>query len=78
MSRAPGSRSGQGEECPGRPWVGVLVGDIGLFGGWSSSGFSVFGAGNLVSWGAMGLCLDCCIGFCIVWLVLSSHNKISS
>ena len=63
---------------PGALGSGVSVGDIGLCGGWSSSGFSVFGAGSLVSWGAMGLCLDCCIGFCIVWLVLSSHNKISS
>ena len=63
---------------PGALGWGVSVRDIGLCGGWSSSGFSVFGAGSLVSWGAMGLCLDCCIGFCIVWLVLSSHNKISS
>ena len=33
---------------------GVSVGDIGLCGGWSSSGFSVFGAGSLVSWGGNG------------------------
>ena len=39
------------------------MGDIGLCGGWSSSGFSVFGAGSLVSWGAMGFVWIVVLGF---------------
>ena len=42
------------------------MGDIGLCGGWSSSGFSVFGAGSLVSWGQWGFVLIVVLGFVLL------------
>ena len=51
---------------PGALGSGVSVGDIGLCGGWSSSGFSVFGAGSLVSWGQWGFVWIVVLGFVLL------------
>ena len=66
-------------DVPGALGWGVSVGDVGLYGGWSSSGFSVFRAGGLVSWGQWGFVWIVALGFVLLgWyyqIIIKSVHK---
>ena len=77
--RGLSSGSGRGGGVPGALGWEVSVGGNGLYGGWSSSGFSVFRAGCLVSWGQWGFVWVVVLGFVLLdWyyqIIIKSVHK---